>query len=137
MENTTDTPTEGEAPPAAVPSTTLQRPSEGRFVAGVAAGIADRLGVPRWVIRLAFVVVAFSGGAGLLLYVAGWLLIPAEGDSESIGQRWAKQANSTQPWVGIVLIVVAAAILFSHFPFFDGGLLFPTALLVIGVLLYR
>ncbi|MEX0666839.1 MAG: PspC domain-containing protein, partial [Acidimicrobiia bacterium] len=115
----------------------LRRPKEGRMVAGVAAGIADRVGVDRWVIRLAFLVLSFGGGSGILLYIAAWLLMPEAGQSESVGQRWANQANSTRPWIGVVFVLVAAAILFSNFPFFDGGLLFPTALLVIGILLYR
>lgn len=106
-------------------------------MAGVAAGIADRLGIDRWIVRLAFLLLFFGGGAGLLLYIAGFLLIPGEGETESIGQRWANQANSTSPWVGILLVVIAAGILFSNLPFFNGGLLFPTALLVIGILLYR
>ncbi len=107
------------------------------MVAGVAAGIADRVGVDRWVIRLAFLVLSFGGGSGILLYIAAWLLMPEEGQAESVGQRWANQANSTRPWIGVVFVLIAAAILFSNFPFFDGGLLFPTALLVIGILLYR
>jgi phage shock protein PspC (stress-responsive transcriptional regulator) len=107
------------------------------MVAGVAAGIADRLGVERWVVRLAFVLLSAGGGSGVLLYVAAWLLMPEEGESISVGQRWANQANSTRPWIGVLLVLIAAAILFSNLPFFDGGLLFPTALLVIGILLYR
>ncbi|HUP16443.1 MAG TPA: PspC domain-containing protein [Acidimicrobiia bacterium] len=118
-------------------TTELRRPREGRMVAGVAAGIADRVGVDRWVIRLAFLVLSFGGGSGILLYIAAWLLMPEEGQAESVGQKWANQANSTRPWIGVVFVLIAAAILFSNFPFFDGGLLFPTALLVIGILLYR
>lgn len=119
------------------PSPELRRPTEGRMLGGVAAGIADRLGVDRWIVRLAFALLLIGGGAGFLLYVAGFLLIPGEGEPESIGQKWANQANSTQPWIGILLILIAAGVLFSNFPFFDGGLLFPTALLVVGILLYR
>ena len=165
MENTPDTPPEGEPPvsekaapepeipgpgpsdeqPPAPPSpsasdrhtTDLRRPKDGRIVAGVAAGIADRLGVQRWIIRLAFVLLTAGGGSGVLLYIAAWLLIREEGQPESVGQRWANQANGTRPWVGVILVLVAAAVLFSNLPFFDGGLLFPTALLVIGILLYR
>lgn len=107
------------------------------MLAGVAAGIADRIGIDRWIIRLAFVLLTFGGGSGILLYIAAWVLMPDEGESLSLGQRWASQTNSTRPWVGVVLILIAAAILFSNFPFFDGGLLFPTALLVVGILLYR
>jgi phage shock protein PspC (stress-responsive transcriptional regulator)/predicted membrane protein len=160
MANTTDDPLEGESeipgpdapgpdpvdePEPAEPTknrstrytTELRRPKQGRIVAGVAAGIADRLGVERWVVRLAFVLLSAGGGSGVLLYVAAWLLMPEEGEPISVGQRWANQANSTRPWIGVLLVLIAAAILFSNLPFFDGGLLFPTALLVIGILLYR
>ncbi len=106
-------------------TTELRRPKQGRMVAGVAAGIADRLGVERWVVRLAFVLLSAGGGSGVLLYVAAWLLMPEEGESVSVGQRWANQANSTRPWIGVLLVLIAAAILFSNLPFFDGGLLFP------------
>jgi phage shock protein PspC (stress-responsive transcriptional regulator)/predicted membrane protein len=118
-------------------TTELRRPKQGRMVAGVAAGIADRLGIERWIVRLAFVLLSAGGGSGVLLYVAAWLLMPEEGEPVSVGQRWANQANGARPWVGVVLVLIAAAILFSNLPFFDGGLLFPTALLVIGILLYR
>ncbi|MFB9382584.1 PspC domain-containing protein [Pseudonocardia petroleophila] len=51
------------------------RPREGRQVAGVAAGIARRYDVDPVLIRVAFVVAAFSG-VGVLLYVAGWIALP-------------------------------------------------------------
>ncbi|WP_218606463.1 PspC domain-containing protein, partial [Pseudonocardia abyssalis] len=51
------------------------RPREGRHVAGVAAGIAHRYDVDPVLIRVAFVVAAFSG-VGVLLYVAGWIALP-------------------------------------------------------------
>jgi len=139
METSTSPPPEPptEESPPRTETTELRRPVQGRMMAGVAAGIADRLGIDRWIVRLAFLLLFFGGGAGLLLYIAGFLLMPGEGETESIGQRWANQANSTSPWVGILLVLIAAGILFSNFPFFNGGLLFPTALLVIGILLYR
>ena len=46
------------------------------MISGVAAGIAAYLGVEVIVVRLAFVVLAVAGGAGLVLYVAAWLLMP-------------------------------------------------------------
>ena len=49
------------------------RSTTDRVVAGVAGGLAEQLRVDPVLIRLAFVVLAFAGGAGLLLYALGWL----------------------------------------------------------------
>ncbi len=62
----------------------LHRPVGGSVVAGVAAGLARYLGVDVMIIRLAFVVLTITGGAGIPLYLAGLLLIPAEGSDQSI-----------------------------------------------------
>ena len=57
------------------------------MIAGVAAGVADYLGVDPTVVRIVFVVLAFVGGTGLPLYLAGWLLIP-DPDRGSIAAAW-------------------------------------------------
>jgi phage shock protein C len=62
----------------------LYRPTEDRMVAGVASGIARYLRVDVNVVRIVLVVLAVIGGAGVPLYVAGWLLIPEEGSEQSI-----------------------------------------------------
>jgi phage shock protein PspC (stress-responsive transcriptional regulator) len=64
--------------------TALRRPARDSVVAGVAAGLARYLGVDVMIIRLAFVVLAIVGGAGIPLYLAGLLLIPEEGSDQSI-----------------------------------------------------
>lgn len=42
-------------------------------LAGVAADLADRLGLDPVIVRIAFVVLTFAGGAGVLLYALLWL----------------------------------------------------------------
>ncbi len=115
----------------------LVRPVQGRWLAGVAVGLANRLGIPPWVARLAFSLLIAGGGAGIFLYLAGWLLIPAEGESDSLGHRLARRVEGTQAWVGLGLMVVAGAIVLGMIPFVDAELLIPTLLLVVGILLYR
>jgi len=61
----------------------LRRPVQDRMVAGVAAGLARYLGVDVMIIRLAFAVLTITGGAGIPLYLAGLLLIPADGSDQS------------------------------------------------------
>ena len=62
----------------------LRRAYDGRMLAGVAAGLADYLAVDVTIIRVAFVVLAFLGGAAIPAYLACLLLIPEEGSDESI-----------------------------------------------------
>jgi phage shock protein PspC (stress-responsive transcriptional regulator) len=65
----------------------LRRQASDRMVAGVAAGIARSLGVDPVIVRVAFAFLALAGGAGLPLYLAGWLLIPDETSGESLAAR--------------------------------------------------
>jgi phage shock protein PspC (stress-responsive transcriptional regulator) len=72
----------------------LRRPVGDRMIAGVAAGIARYLGVDVNLVRIAFVVLAFVGGAALPLYVAGWLLIPEDSADQSIaGELFSSLEN--------------------------------------------
>ena len=61
----------------------LRRTVEDRKVAGVAGGLARHLDIDPLVLRVAFVVLAFFGGAGLLLYGACWLLVPEDGSDQA------------------------------------------------------
>ena len=62
----------------------LRRPFAGRMLAGVAEGLGRYLGIDTTIVRIAFVVLVFFGGAGIVLYLAGLLLIPDEGSDQSI-----------------------------------------------------
>ena len=48
----------------------LRRAYHGRMLAGVAAGLADYLNVDVTIVRVAFVVSTFFGGAGIAAYLA-------------------------------------------------------------------
>jgi phage shock protein PspC (stress-responsive transcriptional regulator) len=54
------------------------RPADNRMIAGVAAGVARALGVDPVVVRIGFVVLTLLGAFGIVLYLAGWALIPDE-----------------------------------------------------------
>ena len=74
--------------------TALRRPVQDSVVAGVAAGLARYLGVDVMIIRLAFVVLAIVGGAGIPLYLAGLLLIPEEGSDQSTASSLIESLRS-------------------------------------------
>ena len=54
----------------------LSRSSNHRVVAGVAGGIAERLRVDPSLVRMAFVLLALCGGAGVLAYAVLWMSVP-------------------------------------------------------------
>ena len=83
-----------QAPHEPRPARTLSRPAHDRMLAGVAAGIARYLDVDVTVIRIAFAVLAFFGGAAIPVYLAGWLLIPEEGEDQSIAAGWFQPRTS-------------------------------------------
>ncbi|MGH8949699.1 MAG: PspC domain-containing protein, partial [Acidimicrobiia bacterium] len=68
MEQTNTT----EGPEASVITRELVRPREGRIVAGVAQGLANRYDLPVLLITVIFVLLTFGGGLGVALYAAGW-----------------------------------------------------------------
>ena len=63
--------------PATAPK--LFRATRGRMVAGVARGLAEHLGIDVLIVRIAFVVLTFAGGAGIAMYAAFWAFVPAAG----------------------------------------------------------
>ncbi len=81
-----------------------------RRVAGVAGGLARHLDIDPLIVRVAFVVLTFFGGAGLLLYIACWLLVPEEGSD------WARVAlDRRSRTVALVLVgALVVVILLGH-----------------------
>ncbi|WP_020578574.1 PspC domain-containing protein [Actinopolymorpha alba] len=56
----------------------LVRTKNDRMIAGVCGGIARYANVDPVIIRLAMVALVIFGGAGALIYLAGWIIIPEE-----------------------------------------------------------
>jgi phage shock protein C len=54
----------------------LYRSQTNRMVAGVCGGLAEYFNVDATLIRILFVVLTVFGGAGLVLYLAMWILVP-------------------------------------------------------------
>jgi phage shock protein PspC (stress-responsive transcriptional regulator) len=72
----------------------LFRPVQDRMVAGVAAGVARYLGVDVTVVRIILAVLTVVGGAGVPIYLAGWLLIPDEGATQSIASEFIQSLSA-------------------------------------------
>lgn len=57
---------------------TLSRPKNDRMIAGVCSGIGRRFGMSANVVRLIFVLSMLLPGPQILIYLAGWVLLPEE-----------------------------------------------------------
>jgi signal transduction histidine kinase len=56
----------------------LRRSRSNRVIAGVAAGVGQHLGIDPLAVRVAFVLLTFAGGFGLVVYLLLWLLARSE-----------------------------------------------------------
>ena len=68
-----------------------ERPAERRILGGVAAGIADHLGVPVFWVRVAFVVATWFNGAGLIGYLLLWRFMPLTEPERAPGLEAARR----------------------------------------------
>jgi phage shock protein PspC (stress-responsive transcriptional regulator) len=66
----------------------LRRSAEGAMLGGVGAGIARYLDADVTLIRIILVALFLLPGPGLALYLAAWLLIPRDGEDQSIAAAW-------------------------------------------------
>ncbi|HZB28711.1 MAG TPA: PspC domain-containing protein [Streptosporangiaceae bacterium] len=65
----------------------LRRTRTGRMIAGVCSGAGEHFGVDANILRLVLAgLCVFTAGTAAFIYVAGWLLIPEEGERTSIVQ---------------------------------------------------
>jgi phage shock protein C len=64
----------------------LRRSVDNRKLGGVAGGLATFFALDVAHVRIALVVLAILGGAGLPLYLAAWALIPEEGSDTAIAE---------------------------------------------------
>jgi phage shock protein C len=79
------------------PARDWTRARQGKLIAGVARGLADRFGVPCAAVRLIFLLSILFGGWGILAYIALWIAMPLEPlalpPAQSIERREAQAAS--------------------------------------------
>jgi phage shock protein PspC (stress-responsive transcriptional regulator) len=104
----------------------IRRSRSDRKIAGVAGGLGRHLDIDPVILRVAFVVLTFFGGVGLLLYIALWLLLPED------GQDWAKvKLDRRSRTVALVMVgVLALLLLVSNGWWGNGGFFFVCLVLV-------
>lgn len=66
----------------------LYRSTTNRVIGGVGGGLGEYFNVDPTIIRVAFVLMLFGGGFGLLAYIVLWIVIPERGqEQQSLDQR--------------------------------------------------
>jgi phage shock protein PspC (stress-responsive transcriptional regulator) len=100
----------------------LERSRSDRMIAGVSGGLARYFEIHPAVFRVGFVVLTLLGGAGILIYLAAWLVIPDEDEGDSVATA-ALRNRRDRPWplIGLGLLAVAAAILLSRATLWPDG----------------
>ena len=88
----------------------LRRRATDRVVGGVAGGLADYLNVDALLVRVAFAGLMIFGGAGLVLYVVGWFLVPVEGRDASIAHAAFDRLSARLGSRGTAILVVTGVI---------------------------
>lgn len=89
----------------------LVRPTDGRVLGGVAAGIAEHAGSSVGLVRLGFLVAALFGGFGIVLYLAAWALLPGAGADLSPAEEWMRNLTTPGKRLGAFLVGMAGLVI--------------------------
>lgn len=135
----------------------LRRSHDDRIVAGLCGGLGDFFDLDPVFFRIAFVLLAFAGGGGLVLYLVLTLVVPAEGRdgagtrdtmrrgaedlADSVrdvteGLRGGADGDRRRKTAAILLILVGAILLFQNLDWLDwldAGWIWPVLLIGLGI----
>ncbi len=119
----------------------LRRSRSERVFAGVCGGVARGLGLDPLFVRVLVAVLALVGGAGVVLYAVGWLLLPEDDGTRSLVERAAtgrRDPGSRRPLVLTVVLVLVALIAASAvFDRWDGPLLLVLVVVALALWIDR
>jgi phage shock protein C len=116
----------------------LFRSRDDSVIAGVCGGLGKYLDVDPVLIRIAAVVLVFAGGAGILLYVIGWIAIPEEPDAGAAATTTASaeiERTSGAVLLGFVFVVLGLFFLLDELwpDFLSWRYTWPIALIAVGI----
>jgi phage shock protein C len=96
----------------------LYKSRRDRIIDGVCGGIGEYLGVDPTIVRIIFLLLFFMGGVGLILYIAGMLIIPVNPEHKEAAEVKAEKRPLRGRW---------------HFLKVSFNFILPLAIIAIGV----
>ncbi len=96
---------------------------------GVAGHIADLLGLDALWVRVAFVVLALTGGVGIVIYLASWLVLFGP---DRTGLDWVGYVGGAIALIGVPLMIAD-----GDLDFFDGPVAVVALLIGLTLALWR
>jgi len=107
----------------------FQRSSDDVLLAGVAGGIAARLGVRTVYVRAAFLSASLAAGVGIIVYLLAALLVPINKDPQPDVRTKATVPQA----LGLTLIFLASMLLLQSFSIWLGPVVWPATLVIFGL----
>ena len=102
---------EAPAPEAPAGPRVLRRSRDDRVLGGVCGGLGRYLGLDPVLLRLAFAVLLFAGGAGILIYIIGWIVIPEEQPGDQLGEAPVHTGGGAGAAFGFLLVAIGGVLL--------------------------
>lgn len=99
------------------------------ILAGVASGIAARLGVRTVYVRAALLAASLAAGLGIVVYLLAALLVPMDRDP----QAHVRDPATPPQILGLVLMFVAVMLVFQGFSIWFGPVVWPATLVIFGL----
>ena len=91
----------------------LYKSQRDRMIGGVCGGISEYLNIDSTIVRIIFVVMALFGGSGIIIYIAGLLIFPESGNTQTNDVKIEKK-SSVGFW-GALLIILGLVLMISDF----------------------
>ena len=122
----------------------LQRDTQHKVIGGVCAGLANYFGMDATLLRLLLAFMILFAGTGLWLYIILWIVMPAghfkpssDGVETFVSETsQAPKKNSGSMVIGLTFIGLGALGLLHRFvPEFNWQMIWPIALIVLGLIL--
>ncbi|CAN5328800.1 PspC domain-containing protein [soil metagenome] len=100
----------------------MRRSLRDRKIAGVCGGFAQYARIDPVVVRVVVAALTVVGGVGVVLYAAGWLLVPEEGSERAVVDGHHGRNHGEMRRVGwVIAAVLACAAVLSSGPWFGPG----------------
>lgn len=131
----------GPVASAAPQTRRLYRSRDDRVIAGVCGGVGEYFGIDAVLVRIAALVLVFAGGAGIILYIIGWIAMPeapvgtAAGSPGGEPLAWPAERTTGALVIGLLFVLLGAFFLLDEVwpDFLSWQYVWPIALIAVGI----